>query len=58
MKTIGHSFCSILLFLSEIKLLGMEILLTNCMVHEDFTSAEGYKVNNLRTVEVLLTSFL
>lgn len=57
MKTTDHSFCSILLFLSESKFLGMEILLRNCVVHEDFTSAEGYKVNDLRTVEVLVAYF-
>lgn len=58
MKTTDHSFCSILLFLSESKFLGMENELRNCVVHEYFTSAERYKVNDLRTVEVLLTSFL
>lgn len=57
MKTTDHSFCSILLFLSESKFLGMENLLRNCVVHEDFTSAEKYKVNDLRMVEVLLRPF-
>lgn len=52
MKTTDHSFCSVLLFLYESKFLGMEILLRSCTVHEDFTSSERYKVNNLRTVEV------
>lgn len=45
-------------FLSKSKFLGMEILLRSCVVHEDFTSAERYKVNDLRTVEVLLRSSL